>query len=1028
MSSLRSTSKRSWGVRFRKALQLLGGTMGALLLCLPLFSQGSSGRILGTITDQSGGVISGATVTVTDTERGVTKTLITNEPGEFNAPNLIPGAYKVRAEAKGFKTIERQNIVLEVGKEIRVDLSLQPGDQVQTITITESIPLVETTNAVLGGTLDNADINDMPLNGRNYQSLLALRPGVMIQPGGSPWTQSTNGVRPDETVWMVDGVINVNFHDYRPLANSPSPFTDGATILPVDAIQEFNLEENPKAEYGWKPGATVNVGIKSGTNVLHGSDYFFGRYTPWAARNFYNPGPTGACPNCGAKLPTRLNQFGGVAGGAIKKDKLFFFGGYEGLRSFVGNALGSSVPALGSLPGDATATADSMVDAIRALQAAGVTPNPISLQLMGCPSGLLTTTSTCTGGLIQGASVTSTTFTSTFPNTNVSDNGVGKIDYNINSKNRVNGAVFISHYLGDGEDHPVTAKYWQNGNPLKAYTVTGNWTYIPSSRVVNEFRFSYNKFQFALLPDDAAKFANGKDYPLNTGITSTGGFPNVEISGFPGQVLGSWRNRPTDFNTHYYDFQDNLSYLKGKHSFKFGVEYTPIHDAFNNHDTRGRIQFRGGQVPALNTPALTACKDSNGNSVSCPLEDFFAGIPKRAFLLLGTTLRNYTFSSTAGFVEDDWRLTPRLTLNLGLRYSFVTPMKEDNNLLANFDPTRGLVQQGQPSVGDTLWKPDHKNFSPRLGFAWDVTGKGTTVVRGGGSVIYSMFNPAQFLASSPNNFPGGSLANVPTGACNKAVPVGSTCATVGGQTFGGTVDLALATLKSSSLTWSGPVFPTGAVFSCTAAVPCNIMAVDPNYVMPYVANWSLGVQHAFTNNLSLEVGYVGTHGARLSNFVSINQIDPAGNGSRPYDAKFPYLGFIDQTQNNGRSNYHSLQSTLTKRVSHGLSFKAGYTFGHGLDNGSLSRFGNLPQNSQNPGAEYASGDFDVRHRFTFTSTYVLPGIKGFGQLLEGWKLNTIVNLQTGQPWYVNDTNNDFSGSGDTADRWDFFGNPSDFTS
>src|SRR6266851_9287986 len=216
MNPLRSTSKRFWGVSFRKAMQLLGGVMAVLLLCLPLFSQGSSGRILGTVTDQSGGVISGATVTVTDTERGVTKTLITNEPGEYNAPTLIPSTYKVRAEAKGFKTIERQNIVLEVGKEIRVDLSLQPGDQVQTITITESVPLVETTNAVLGGTLDNADINDMPLNGRNYQSLLALRPGVMIQPGGGPWTQSTNNIRPDESAWMVDGVLSVNFYDARP--------------------------------------------------------------------------------------------------------------------------------------------------------------------------------------------------------------------------------------------------------------------------------------------------------------------------------------------------------------------------------------------------------------------------------------------------------------------------------------------------------------------------------------------------------------------------------------------------------------------------------------------------------------------------------------------------------------------------------------------------------------------------------------------------------------------------------------------
>src|SRR5712664_3123998 len=330
MSSLLSTNKGSWGTHFRKAVQLLGGAMGVLLLCLPLFSQGNLGRIMGTITDQSGGVVAGATVTITDTERGVSKIFVTNDPGEYNAPTLIPSTYKVRVEAKGFKTIERQNVVLEVGKEIRVDLTLQPGDQVQTITITESIPLVETTNAVLGGTLNNADINDLPLNGRNYQYLLSLRPGVMVQPGGGPWTQSTNNIRPDESGWMVDGVVNANFYDARPVTGASSFITDAATILPIDAIQEFNLEENAKAEYGWKPGAVVNVGIRSGTNTLHGSAYAFGRNGSWTARNFFNPGPAGACPNCLDKLPVELEQFGGVVGGPIQKDKLFFFAGYEG--------------------------------------------------------------------------------------------------------------------------------------------------------------------------------------------------------------------------------------------------------------------------------------------------------------------------------------------------------------------------------------------------------------------------------------------------------------------------------------------------------------------------------------------------------------------------------------------------------------------------------------------------------------------------------------------------------------------------
>src|SRR5947209_14728703 len=264
MSSMTSGFRASFSGLISRITFLLLATLGVLLFSLPLFSQANFGRILGTVTDQSGGVISGATVTIIDKDRGVARTLTTDDAGEYNAPTLIPGAYVVRVEANGFKKLERQNVVLEVGKEVRVDLTVQPGEQTQSVTVTEAIPLVETTNATLGGTLNNADINDLPLNGRNYQYLLSLRPGVMIQPGGGPWTQSTNNVRPDESAWMVDGVINAGFYDARPVTGASSYITDGATILPIDAIQEFNLEENPKAEYGWKPGAVVNVGIRSG--------------------------------------------------------------------------------------------------------------------------------------------------------------------------------------------------------------------------------------------------------------------------------------------------------------------------------------------------------------------------------------------------------------------------------------------------------------------------------------------------------------------------------------------------------------------------------------------------------------------------------------------------------------------------------------------------------------------------------------------------------------------------------------------
>src|SRR3984957_447774 len=334
-NSSRKTSTHGWAMNMFK---VFGITLAALLVCVPAFSQGSNGRIIGTVTDQSGGVVAGATVSVVDTARGVTRTLTTDDAGEYSAPNLLPGSYTVTGEAKGFKKIERQNVTIQVGQEVRVDLTVQPGELGQTVTVTEAVPLVETTNATLGGTLDNADIVDMPLNGRNYQNLLALRPGVMIQPGGGPWSQSTNGVRPDESVWMVEGVINANFFDARPIPGMPSPITDGATILPIDSIQEFNLMENPKAEYGWDPGAVVNVGIRSGTNAFHGTAYGFYRSSNWDARNYFNPAPLadGSCQvtSCD-KVPTQLKQFGASVGGPIIKDKLFFFGNYEGLRDAI---------------------------------------------------------------------------------------------------------------------------------------------------------------------------------------------------------------------------------------------------------------------------------------------------------------------------------------------------------------------------------------------------------------------------------------------------------------------------------------------------------------------------------------------------------------------------------------------------------------------------------------------------------------------------------------------------------------------
>ena len=603
---MKSSKLSSW---CRTATQLLGGLFVVLLLSVPAYSQGNAGRILGTVTDQSGGVVAGATVIVIDVARNVTRTLTTDDAGEYNAPNLTPGMYTIRAEAKGFKKLERQNVELQVAKEVRVDLTVQPGEQEQTVTVTEAIPLVETTNATLGGTLDNADIVDMPLNGRNYQNLLALRPGVMLQVGGGPWTQSTNGVRPDESVWMIDGVINHNFFDARPIAGMSSPITDAATILPIDSIQEFNLMENPKAEYGWSPGAVVNVGIRSGTNSLHGTAYGFYRSSNWDARNYWNLAPSGGTCGLGQlvlcdKPPTQLKQFGGSVGGPIKKDKLFFFANYEGLRDLIGNAFGATVPATVAGGG----TKNSMVDALNADVAAlgAGAISPVSLSLAGCTIGATPTATTCTGGLFPNNSAPVLDISARFPNVNNSNNGVAKIDYHLNDKNTVNGVLLVSRYAGDGEDRAFINKIYANNYIINTWTASGVWDYAATSTMVNEVRVGYNRMTFLTGSDDA-----NIPGPINSGL-SVPGQPTTSIKGFA--RLGTWHNRPQAISPNpYTDIQDSLSYLAGKHSLKFGGEYTHIEaDSYIPDFGRGQINFNGGK---------------NLAGASTPLEDFFAGTP-----------------------------------------------------------------------------------------------------------------------------------------------------------------------------------------------------------------------------------------------------------------------------------------------------------------------------------------------------------------------------------------------------------------
>src|SRR5579864_6222314 len=346
-------------------------TIVTLLVCsLAVHGQSTAGRVLGTLTDQSGASVAGATVVVTDVQRGTSRTVTTDESGNYAVPDLQPGTYKIHAEARGFKAAERPSVQVEVASDVRADFALQPGQINEVVTITEEVPLVNTTSATLGGTLSNKEINDLPLNGRNYENLLQLRPGVMRYPGGGFSTTSSNGLRAEDNAYFVDGLFNSEPYSGQAIINGAGIAGDSATILPIDAIQEFNIQQNAPAEYGWKPGAVVNVGLKSGTNSVHGSAFIFGRDGAMDARNYFNASPA-------AKLTRTLEQYGGSLGGAIVKDKAFFFGAYEGQRYNVGNSYGGvTSPSMVSMPTNGTCSflltgdcADSIPDAVADLQA-----------------------------------------------------------------------------------------------------------------------------------------------------------------------------------------------------------------------------------------------------------------------------------------------------------------------------------------------------------------------------------------------------------------------------------------------------------------------------------------------------------------------------------------------------------------------------------------------------------------------------------------------------------------------------------
>jgi Carboxypeptidase regulatory-like domain/TonB dependent receptor len=977
----------------------------AVVVCLlPLMASGQTnrGRISGQVTDSSGATIPGAKITIENLDTHVVRVIETNNEGNYVVRDLEPGFYSAKAEISKFKAAVRERIQIEVANDLKIDFQLQPGAVSETIEVTEQLALTETSNAVLSGVLSNQAINELPVQGRDFQNLLNLHPGVQRVAGGGFHSTTSNGLRPDDNNYIIDGANNNDVYWGETVVNDAGITGTPASTLPLDSIQEFNTQEQPQADFGAKPGVVVNIGIKSGTDQIHGTAYYFNRNAAFDARNYFNPSPDPVSA-------VQLHQFGASIGGPILKGKWFYFANYEGVRSKVGVPEVNYAPVTDSLatPDNPAGDPDSsIVDAENALGCVATPTNCNQLSL-----NLIKYFPLNPGFTASSSDPTAINFN--FNNLNRADNLVFKSDYHFNEHHTLTGRYIYANSAQTEEDgFPFSTQWLSHAAPI-TQVLGVDWVWTPNSRWSNTVQFSYNSFYEKIAPVDSN--VNPKDYGLNTGVTDPRlfGFPTIYPSYNCCYSLGGVSSWPAYTSpSHTQNYSDTASVTWGKHTLRFGGVFANGGvDFYRPRYGRGLVYFDD-------------------------LLGYLQGIPSSSGawnFLYGDPGRNISMKSWGLFAQDDFRISPRLTLNLGLRYDVVYPIRDAHNQLANYVPSQGIVQVGF-GISEP-YHPKYNNVSPRLGFAWDVFGTGKTVLRSGFGMIYVQPSIRTFMFSS-----GGLNLN----------PSGLPGVTPGN----GNMNTFLVTNgDASQINWSvaGPIFPTLESIGggCTAAFPCDIFGVDQNIKTPYVLNWNLNVQQALTPTTVLQVAYVANHGVKLYSTIDLNQVDPSlDDGSeqlgRPMTAScappvglgigtspcYPYIRFLNYLGNKSTSTYNSLQITLTKRLSHGLYLLAGYTYGHAIDTtGSTDNLAYPPQDSNNFAAEKGAGDFDIRHRFTMSAVYDLPSHKSWAQMLEGWQLTSIFTFETGPPVLLYDNRKDLSGTGEgpgngNNERWNIQGDPS----
>ena len=945
----------------------------------PAFAQAVSGTILGTVTDASGAVMANAKVTVVNEGTGLTRTVVADANGEFTAPSLPTGRYTVIAEASGFKTLSLSNIQLGVDQRARIDLKLEVGSVSESVTIEARAPLLQTSSSELGTTVTNQQIEALPLNGRNFVNLTRTVPGVLrgipganIDGAGSlAWRASAsfsaNGQRPRDNNFMLDGVDN------------NETWLQTVVIFPsVDSLDEFKLQTSTySAEFGRSLGGVVNLQIKSGTNLLRGSAFEFHRDDAFDANNFFNN-------RAGRQKPQfTQNQFGGTVGGPVFKDKTFFFASYQGHREEQGQTFLSTVPSVAMRAGNFSALNRVIFDPLTGQPFPGnVIPadriDPVAKNIL---SQLYPEPNTAGRTQANGQTIDNYLIN---PVKERQDNQVDtKVDHNLTSSNR----LFARYsFQKTHRVQPATLPHGDAGatfgagdGNIKGQSLAINDTQTLSNNWLNEFRFGWSSIKFFMTSIDyGTNPAQGVGLPginLNT-VTSAMSqltFQNI-------RNLGANGNQPLITNQNDFQFFDNVTWSRGRHTVKTG----------------GSLTLRSREI--LNADSITGIFNFNNNMTSncagqgpgCTVNSA-TGFDVASFMLglVNSKTRNLFDAGTytekrpeiASYVQDDFRASRKLTLNLGLRWDVYVPWVEIQDRQSNFDETTGKFVVASPDaviagvkVGRYLQTYSRRDIGPRFGFAYDLKGDGKTLVRGGFGLFWN-YTPGGTSSSKAQNPPflqSTSLTPAPTA-------------------------------YGSNLLLKDGMPPPPGVDPNRPAAGTTRSIFDINFRDAYARQWNLNVQRGLATNYMVEVAYVGSQGRQMIMKGDPNQARPVvgvsdSNVNRPYAAVSPALRSIGQVQSKGTLDYHGLLVKFQRRFANNFSFLNSYTWGKAIDLNSDNDGTVTLTNVYNPDYNRGPADYDITHTLSSSWIYELPWART--RLYGGWQVSGILLLRGGLPLTV----------------------------